>query len=106
MIDQLDSLISRLLTYREAAGKSVSVFQGATISFATPDEDFNLKPAINFFLYDIRGNLPLRTSGQYSMPPDYAARKAASEAANEAARKAASKQGRQEITLQHLPLHV
>jgi hypothetical protein len=93
MIDQLDNLINHLLTYREAEGRQAPTFQGASISFATPDEDFDLKPAINFFLYDIRENLSLRTSGQYAMP-SYAARKAASE------------QGTQEITLQHLPLHI
>jgi hypothetical protein len=93
MIDQLDNLIAHLLTYRESGGKQAATFQGASISFVTPDEDFNLKPAINFFLYDIRENLSLRTSGQYSMP-SYAARKKASE------------QGQQEITLQHLPLHI
>jgi len=92
MIDQLDNLINHLLTYRESKGKQALTFRGATISFATPDEDFNLKPAINFFLYDIRENLSFRTSGQYSMP-------------SRADREAASKKG-QTISLKPLPLHV
>lgn len=88
MIDQLDNLISRLLTYRETGNKA-STFRGAVISFNTPDEDFNLKPAVNFFLYDIRENLSVRTSGQYVMP-------------DKSTRETLGKQ----VILQHLPLHV
>lgn len=61
MINVLDSIIEALVNYN---GKI-----NATISFDTPDENFNIqKPAVNFFLYDIRENYPLRTSNQYSMP--------------------------------------
>lgn len=62
MIDDLDKTVEQLLR----SGLPTSIVGQVGVSFAAPDSDFppasvNL-PAIDFFLYDIRENLELRST--------------------------------------------
>ncbi|NEP00808.1 MAG: DUF4255 domain-containing protein [Symploca sp. SIO2E9] len=56
MIHDLDKTLEELLK-GELPPELIS---SVNISFATPDKDFSVKPAINLFLYDVRENLELR----------------------------------------------
>ncbi|NEQ63086.1 MAG: DUF4255 domain-containing protein [Moorea sp. SIO4A1] len=58
MIHDLDRTLEELLK-GELPPELIS---SVTISFATPDKDFSVKPAINLFLYDVRENVELRNT--------------------------------------------
>ena len=56
MIDQLDS------TLRELLKSVIPELDDAKITFAAPTKQFDTDPAVNLFLYDVRGNLELRSN--------------------------------------------
>ncbi|NEO91538.1 MAG: DUF4255 domain-containing protein [Moorea sp. SIO3G5] len=58
MIHDLDKTLEELLK----SELPPDLISSVTISFATPDKDFSVKPAINLFLYDVRENLELRNT--------------------------------------------
>ncbi|AOY81874.1 MULTISPECIES: DUF4255 domain-containing protein [Moorena] len=58
MIHDLDKTLEELLK----GELPPDLISSVTISFATPDKDFSVKPAINLFLYDVRENLELRNT--------------------------------------------
>ena len=75
MIEDLSNSIKALLDY-ELLTPGQEVIPNLSISFAQPDESFPpasvTKPAVNFFLYDIREDLKLRHNEWFryrQMPP-------------------------------------